>query len=63
MRDVLYAAQGVPGSAVQWRQGPPAGEQGFRLLPEAAAGLGPSRKMLVERLTELGWLFWCVAWC
>ncbi|GFR48690.1 hypothetical protein Agub_g10646, partial [Astrephomene gubernaculifera] len=63
VRDVLYAAQGVSGRFVTFMSGAAAGgggrevTSGFRLEGGVAAGVGPGRAMLVERLTELGWLF------
>eukprot|EP00198_Chlamydomonas_reinhardtii_P010138 XP_001699475.1 gamma tubulin interacting protein [Chlamydomonas reinhardtii] len=58
VRDVLYAAQGVSGRAVGWVEagGDDVGS-GFRPDQGRAEGLGVARTMLLERLTELGWLF------
>ncbi|GIL59524.1 hypothetical protein Vafri_14280 [Volvox africanus] len=63
VRDVLYAAQGVRGRVVGWVPGPPGGGvardlvSGFRPDSATSLGLGPGRAMLLDRLTELGWLF------
>ncbi|EFJ42109.1 gamma tubulin interacting protein [Volvox carteri f. nagariensis] len=61
VRDVLYAAQGVRGRVVGWVPGLPGAPRdltsGFRPDGATAAGLGPGTAMLLERLTELGWLF------
>ncbi|GLC39058.1 hypothetical protein PLESTB_001288900 [Pleodorina starrii] len=63
VRDVLYAAQGVRGRLVEWFPGPPGGGaardlmSGFRPNTATAAGLAPGTAMLLDRLTELGWLF------
>lgn len=58
VRDVLYAAQGVSGRALGWVEagGDDVGS-GFRPDQGRAEGLGVARTMLLERLTELGWLF------
>lgn len=61
VRDVLYAAQGVRGCVVGWVPGPPGAARdlvsGFRPDSATVVGLGPGRAMLLDRLTELGWLF------
>ncbi|KAG2446875.1 hypothetical protein HYH02_008031 [Chlamydomonas schloesseri] len=58
VRDVLYAAQGVSGRALGWVEaGGDDVASGFRPDQARAAGLGAARTMLLERLTELGWLF------